>query len=463
MPVTLNDVHSRLNPTRMAERHAPANESEVVELVRSAHKRGQALIPAGGLHAMGGQQFRTDGVLLDTRRLNEVIGFDSENGLLRMGAGATWPEVISAGRERDPANQWAIRQKQTGADELTLGGSVAVNAHGRVLGKGPIVEDVEAVTVIAADGQIHACSREHNCALFELAVGGYGLFGVITEVTLRLGPRYKMRRIADIIEIDDAINAAYRRFDQGCLYGDFQYAIDTADQDFLRRGVMAAYRPVASDCAVSEGDSDLPRESWMALLRLTLEDKREAFQRYAEHYLRTHGNVYWSDTMQLSTYIPDYAEMMATALGQDEIRESLMITELYVLPARLPSFMERARSVLLSTGVEDIYGTIGSIRPDETTFLPWAQQHYACVIFNLRTEHSEAGVERTRGAARSLIDAAAELDGSFFLTYHPWASREQIEQCHPRIHLWLQRKREYDPHEVFQSDWYCRLRSMFDV
>ncbi|MCV6900881.1 hypothetical protein OE165_28005, partial [Escherichia coli] len=79
--------------------------------------------------------------------------------------------------------RWGIRQKQTGADDLTLGGSLACNAHGRGLAMGPMVEDIERLTVVTTGAEVVECSRQANAVLFSLVVGGYGLFGVVTEVT----------------------------------------------------------------------------------------------------------------------------------------------------------------------------------------------------------------------------------------------------------------------------------------
>ena len=457
MALEVNDVHSRLNPTRVAEVRPVASLQELREAVREGRGRGVAL--AGGRHAMGGQQFLTGGLVLDLRPLDAVLDFDDERGLLTVGAGAQWPAIIAAVRERSEG--WAIRQKQTGADDLTLGGSLAANAHGRGLGMGPLVEDVESLRLVDADGMVLQCSRRRHPELFALVVGGYGLFGAVHDVTLRLAPRRKLRRVVDIIDLDDAINAALRRFEEGCLYGDFQYAIDERDEGFLRRGVLACYKPVADDAEVSGGGSDLGRDDWLALLELAHRDKRAAFQRYSEHYLASHGRVYWSDTMQLSTYIPSYAEFLAAAQGKERADESLMITELYVPPGRLAAFMATARRVLRESGIENIYGTIRAIRADGTTFLPWAREDFACIIFNLRTRHDGEGIARSRRAAGALIDAAAAEGGSFFLTYHRWATREQVARCHPRFEAFLAKKLDYDPGEVFQSDWYRHHRSLF--
>jgi hypothetical protein len=61
---------------------------------------------------------------------------------------------------------------------------------------------------------------------------------------------------------------------------------------------------------------------------------------------------------------------------------------------------------------------------------------------------------RTANAFRGLIDAAADIGGSYYLTYHRYATAQQVERCHPRFREFLALKNRYDPRGVFQSDWY---------
>lgn len=407
---------------------------------------------------MGGQQFLSNEVLIDTTQLSSVVGIDAVRGLLTIEAGAQWPAIIAAARAIPGEVSWGIRQKQTGADTLTLGGSISCNAHGRGVLMGPLGEDIERLSLVTPTGDVVECSREVNAELFSLVIGGYGMFGVIADATLRLSPRVRVRRLVDIIDIDDAANAIHRRVADGCQYGDFQYAIDPLDSSFLRRGVFACYRaePSQNDAPEHAG-SDLPPEAWLELIALAHTDKAKAFQVYSQYYLSTHGRLYWSDTHQLGTYLPSYADFLATMNQREHVDETLMISELYVPPVRIIDFMKRAREILRTTGVEDIYGTIRSIQRDMTSFMPWARDHFGCIIFNLRTAHTEVGLEKSRAAARGLIDAAADLGGSFYLTYHRWATSEQLLRCHPRLPRFLSLKRKYDPEGIFRSDWYDSL------
>jgi hypothetical protein len=265
----LNDIHSQLNPTQAARVLAPQSLADVQAALAQARDRGLCVVISGGRHAMGGQQFAQGGWQLDMRAMQQVLHADGERGLLRMQAGAMWPDVIAAARAMPHAPgsaPWAIRQKQTGVDLVSLGGSISANAHGRGLGLQPLGGDIEDLQLLLPNGELRHCSRDENAELFALAVGGYGLFGVICSATLRLSPRQRVRRLVDVLDLEDAQVAIWRRIEQGCTYGDFQFVIDADDPRFLTRGVMAYYEPVSSAMFRAQfGDAGVP--VYQAMLR----------------------------------------------------------------------------------------------------------------------------------------------------------------------------------------------------
>ncbi len=457
--MVLNDVHSELNPTAVAWVARPTRLDALQALIRRAKQDGVSISVAGARHAMGGQQFAAGQGHVDMTGLHQVLHADPVRGLLCIEAGADWNHIVAATRLMHAPDGvcWAIRQKQTGVDEVTLGGSISANAHGRGLLMQPLSGDIEDLKLVNADGELLVCNRTQNAELFSLVVGGYGLFGVIYAATLRLTRRQRVRRVVDVLDLSDAMNAIYRRVDEGCVYGDFQFVIDANDERFLRRGVLACYAPTSAPEDSSQIAADLAPDTWLQLLKLAHDDKAQAFKLYAQHYLGTHGNTYWSDSMQLSTYIPSYADFLERAAPPtqvDAVRQTLVIGELYVPHAQIALFMERAAHVLQAHKVEVIYGTIRAILRDETSFLAWARDDFACVIFNLRTTHTEQGRKQTADAFRGLMDAALDLAGSYFLTYHRYATREQLLRAYPQFETFIARKRHFDPHERFVSDWY---------
>jgi hypothetical protein len=50
--------------------------------------------------------------------------------------------------------------------------------------------------------------------------------------------------------------------------------------------------------------------------------------------------------------------------------------------------------------------------------------------------------------------------GSYFLTYHRFASARQVEAAHPAMRGFLAAKSAQDPQGVFQSDWYRHMKAL---
>jgi FAD/FMN-containing dehydrogenase len=460
-PILVNDIHSQLNPTRVLKVLEPRSLADVQDIVRTARKNKQLISVAGGRHAMGGQQFGTDTVLIDIRKLNRLLHLDRESGIIEAGAGIEWPDLIDGylslqGNDRQP---WGIAQKQTGADRLTMAGTMAANAHGRGLRMKPFVSDVESFVLVDATGTPRTCSRTENPELFRLVHGGYGLFGIVSSVQIRLVPRKKIERVVELRTVDGLMAAFEKRIADGFLYGDFQFAIQRDSDDFLHKGVFSCYSPVAADTPMS-AQKELSDQNWRQLLFLAHTDPKKAFEKYSEYYLSTNGQLYWSDTHQLSIYPDDYHREIDEKLHAP-YPASEIITEIDVPRARLEDFFDEVRQDFRKNNVELIYGTVRLIEKDDQSFLPWAKQPYACTIFNLHTVHSPEGIQKSADALRRLIDMAASRGGSYYLTYHRYASRKQVETCYPQFAEFLRLKKKYDPEERFQSDWYRYYRGIF--
>jgi hypothetical protein len=170
--------------------------------------------------------------------------------------------------------------------------------------------------------------------------------------------------------------------------------------------------------------------------------------------------VYWSDEHQMSIY-PDHYHQGLDRKLKAKHKATEAITEIYCERDALERFMADVREDARRNQVEIIYGTIRLIEQDKESFLAWAKRPYACVIFNLHVVHTPEGIRHAADAFRRLIDLGIRHGGSYFPTYHKYATRKQVESCYPRFREFLKLKRKYDPAGVFQSDWYRHYRKMF--
>jgi len=458
----VNDVHSQLNSTRVSQILQPRSLEDVRDIIRTAQKNRKSISICGGRHAMGGQEFGTDTTLIDFRKLNRIINFNPTSGIIEVEGGIEWPQLIDGYLARQSGDHptWGIAQKQTGADRLTMSGTIAANAHGRGLKMKPFISNIESFVLVDAAGVARTCSRTENADLFRLVHGGYGLFGVVTSIKLRLVPRTKLERVVEIRSVETLMAAFEKRIADGFEYGDFQFSIERDSEDFLRRGVFSCYRPVSIDTPIPTEEKQLTDKDWRQLLYLAHTDEKQAFNSYAEYYLSTNGQIYWSDLHQLSIY-PDNYHREIDARLHAPYPATEMITEINVPREALAGFFEEAREDFRRNETELIYGTVRLIERDHESFLPWAKQSYACTIFNLHVVHSPTGIRHSTAAFRRLIDMAARRGGSYYLTYHRHATRSQVESCYPQFAEFLRLKKQYDPDERFQSDWYRHYRTMF--
>jgi len=455
--IEVNDVQSQLNATRVHEIRKPRSIDDFQIALRDASRQNRAISAAGGRHAMGGQQFGEGTVFLDTTLFNRVVSFDRDRGQITVEAGIEWPELIDslvAGQAGDKES-WAIREKQTGVDRVSLGGSLASNVHGRGLKFPPLVSDVESFTLLTGDGKLHTCSRRENPELFSLAIGGYGLFGIVLHVTLRLVRRTKVQRIVEVIAVKDLLPAVDRRLADGFVYGDCQYSTDLDAAAEAHAGVFSCYRPVSLETPIPEQQKQLSADDWIAFYTLARTDKKKAFEKYSQYYLSTNQQVYWSDTHQLAGSFDAYRNAV------DKKRGTEMITEAYVNRENFLPFMAKVRQDYIDHHVDMTYGTIRFIEKDPDTFLAWAREPSVCIVCNLHVMHTDEGKKKAADDFRRIIDRAIEFGGRYYLTYHRWATRQQVEACYPRFVEFLRLKKKYDPQERLQSDWYRHYKAMF--
>lgn len=141
-------------------------------------------LPRGLGRSYGDASLPAPGVpFLDTRFLDRFISFDPATGILEAESGMSLRTVLQAFMPRGwflpvvPGTQW-----------VTLGGAVASNVHGKNHHRSGSIERFVTGLEVATPSGLLRCGPAENAALFRATVGGYGLTGLITRVSLRMKP-----------------------------------------------------------------------------------------------------------------------------------------------------------------------------------------------------------------------------------------------------------------------------------
>lgn len=226
----------------------PLCESEVyrpeklAELAAVVAANSSKLIARGAGRAYGDAALNADNRVLDLQRLNRMLEFDAESGILRCESGVTLDEIISVFLPRG-----FFPPVVPGTRFVTLGGSIAADVHGKTHHRdSSLATHVLWFDLMLASGEVRRCSREENSDLFWATVGGMGLTGVILEVATRLRRvesayiEGELIRVANVDEAIEKFEATDRKYEGSVAWIDCLSSKGALGRSVLNVGNFAA-------------------------------------------------------------------------------------------------------------------------------------------------------------------------------------------------------------------------------
>ena len=157
----------------------PRTAEEVADVLASASAAGETVGLRGGGQSIGDAALNADHVCLDLGRMDRVRAWDPGTGVIEVEPGVT---VGALCRTVIP-DGW-LPPVVPGTMFATLGGCAAANVHGKNHWKvGTIGEHLTELELVLPDGDVRRLAPTDE--LFRAAVGGFGLLGCFTSLTLR--------------------------------------------------------------------------------------------------------------------------------------------------------------------------------------------------------------------------------------------------------------------------------------
>ena len=437
-PHLVNDV-TRLNPITVATVLQPTTTIEIVNAVRT-HAGPIAI--GGSRHSMGGQIATTGALFLDMRRFNRIVAFEPAAKRITVQAGARWRDI----QERvDPAGL-SVAIMQSYAD-FTVGGSLSVNAHGRFVGVGPLIESVVEIEVVLADGAVIRASRTDNADVFYSAIGGYGGVGLITEATLRLVDNIRMKRSTAVLAVD-AYEAYFTRYVRSRA-GVVLHNADLYPGAYQRlRAITYAETtdPVSNSARLRDADQSSPIHRFGFWLGSTVPGGRILRERIVDPLRFAHDPVVWRNyEMSYDTSVLEPASRQ---------RSTYALQEYFVPVDRFAPFVSRLRTILREHDVNALNVSVRHVTADPGSFLSWARQDVFGFVIYYKQGTSIADREAVGRWTRALIDAALAEGGTFYLPYQVHATMEQFRRSYPGYPAFAAVKRRVDPTNKFRNEFW---------
>jgi len=453
-PQVVFDDASRLNPTSIrgvifAGNSLTSTRDVIAPLLRRIAAGEDPPVAVSGVrHSMGGQSLARDGWVLDMQPLKDVE-VDSANRVMRVGTGATWRDVIPVLN----AAGLAPMVMQSNHD-FTVGGSLSVNCHGWHTNSEPIAGTARSLRLLTADGEVVTCSPQENSELFQLALGGYGMFGVILEADIAVAPNVLFRKpeFASVSTSDYATSFAQRVYEPGSPVEMAYGRLSVDPNSFLDEAIIATFTPVPD----TRGDI-LPLTA-----ALSSEIARAVYRNSAgggagkalRWFLEREASPWFADEVSRNSVLNEPAAVFANRSPHT----TDILHEYFVPQARLSEFVGQAKEIIQRTKGNLLNVTVRDVRGDSRSVLAYAHEDMFGLVMSFVQERTGPGEGRMRAMTRELIDASIATGGRFYLPYRIHASIDQLRRAYPAWDTAMQAKDRYDPKHVFRNGLYDAYR-----
>ncbi|MDF2763358.1 MAG: linked oxidase protein [Rhodospirillales bacterium] len=190
----------------------PERVSEIRERMGEAVP-GAGLIGHGAGRAYGDAALNAGGRVMLMRRLDRMLAFDPETGLLETEPGVSFADLLAAFLPRG----W-LAAATPGTAFATLGGAVANDVHGKNHDRmGSFGDHLAWIDLMLPSGEVARVTEGGDPALFRATIGGLGLTGVVVGLGLKLmrvpsgAVRVRERRCRDLDAFLAALNEVRTR------------------------------------------------------------------------------------------------------------------------------------------------------------------------------------------------------------------------------------------------------------
>jgi len=196
-----------------ARRHWPRSNEEIADAVKAAAAAGMTVRALGSGHSFT-PAAATAGAALDLSGWTGIVSADLASGFVTVRSGTTIRELNAA------LDTLGLAMPNLGdIDAQTISGAISTGTHGTGAGLGGIATQVAALDLVLADGSIASCSAQHRPDLFAAALVSVGALGVLSTVTLRCVPAFRLAAderpmpLAEVLDRFDEFAAANDHFE----------------------------------------------------------------------------------------------------------------------------------------------------------------------------------------------------------------------------------------------------------
>jgi len=408
------------------------------------------VIARGQGRSYGDAAISTTGLVMLSERLNRAVCFDEKSGLLQAEAGITIADLLDAFVSKG----W-FPSVVPGTKFVSVGGCVAADIHGKNHHRaGTFGQYINELEIVSADRARLHCTPDDGAELFWATVGGMGLTGIITQVTLRLSPiesPYMVVQQTRAKDLDDSLSML-----EGKSWDD-DYTVAWIDcvagrglgRSVLIRGHHAKFSDLPRRL---KENTEAPKKRQFklrfgfpsrALNRFTIAAFNETF--YAWQGRRKEPFI---DTFDHFFFPLDRIENWNRMYGKQGFVQYQCVLPLAQSQPGLQALMEE----LIRSRRSSFLSVLKRFGPAGSGLLSFPMEGYTLTLdFPIRDAGLFPFLDR-------LDDIVLKFGGRIYLAKDARMRPETFRAMYPRLPEWQRIKSRVDPENRFDSDLARRLR-----
>jgi len=443
--------------------YRPTTIDGLHEVLALARAEGRNVGLRGGGQSYGDASTNAENFCLDTSRMSRILAWDPATGRIRCEPGVTirqlwqyaiedgwWPPVVS------------------GTMHVTLGGAAAMNIHGKNNWKvGTIGEHIDEFELLLPSGEIVRCSRDERPELFHAAIGGFGMLGCFTSITLRMKRVYSGLIEVDPVPVrclDEMFDVVESRMDRA------DYLVGWMDT-FARGGELgrglihqANYLHDGDDRAAAQtlrvANQELPptlmgvvpKSIMWALMRPFTNDPGVRLVNFAKYRMSMlEGQHRYRQSHAGFAFLLDYVPEWKKAYGPGGLIQYQSFIPADAARAVYREILERSHRV----GLTPYLGVFKRHRLDPFLMTHAVDGYSLALDFKVTPANRRRLWEHAAELTRVVLDAG----GRFYFAKDSTLTAGQLEhyRAEDRVQRFLALKRELDPDGLLQTDLWRRL------
>lgn len=439
-----NDA-SQLNLTKIDTIIKVANSKKELEIqlknvLKLAKKNNLKISIAGAKHSMGGQTIYPKGIVLNMLPY-KPMELDTKNNILTIGSGALWEDAL---KYLDKYGK-SISILQA-FSSFSIGGSISVNGHGWQKDVPPISSSVISFTLMKEDGEIINCSRHENQELFKLVIGGYGLFGIVIDVKLkvvdnealqfkyiRLSPENYVNYYKKYISENQNVNLVFGR-------------LRISDKHFLEEATLNFFEKVNASIPILQNKKSTEAQRLVFRGSVNSEYGKRLRWDLETGMNKVSKNEIYSRNELLNDHV---------SLIENKDTSSTDLLQEYFIPERnFNRYILDMKPILKKSKIDLLNITIRGVHKDNDSYLNYAKENVFgfVLLFNQKkTDKQEAEMKKL---TNQLVDVALKNEGTFYLPYRLHIDKNKMRKSYPKADIFFQLKLKYDPTELFNNKFY---------